>query len=86
MTTHEYEAQVLDSLTRAVAAALERKRRLGQYAVVWRDNRPVCIGSDAPGQCDSAPEGPASKERQRPHPAIAGRGQILGDIGGTRRC
>jgi hypothetical protein len=44
----EYEAMVLDVLTRAVAEALERKRRLGQYAVMWRDGRVVCIGPDAP--------------------------------------
>jgi hypothetical protein len=31
---HEYEAKVLDVLKRAVAEALERKRKLGQYAVV----------------------------------------------------
>jgi hypothetical protein len=39
---------VLDVLKRAVAEALERKRRLGQYAVIWRDGRAVCIGPDAP--------------------------------------
>lgn len=27
---------ILDSLQKAVTQALERKRRLGQYAVVWR--------------------------------------------------
>ena len=31
---HEYEAKVLEVLKRAVAEALERKRRLGQYAVM----------------------------------------------------
>jgi hypothetical protein len=45
---HEHEAKVLEVLTRAVAEALERKRRLGQYAVMWRDGRVVCIGPDAP--------------------------------------
>ena len=44
----EYEVMVLDVLKRAVAEALERKRRLGQYAVMWRDGRVVCIGPDAP--------------------------------------
>ena len=43
-----YEATALDVLKRAVAEALERKRRLGQYAVVWREGRAVCIGPDAP--------------------------------------
>jgi hypothetical protein len=32
-----------------VAEALERKRKLGQYAVVWREGRVVCLGPDAPG-------------------------------------
>jgi hypothetical protein len=30
-----------------VAEALERKRKLGQYAVVWREGRVVCNGPDA---------------------------------------
>lgn len=43
------EGQVmLDSLQKAVTQALEKKRRLGQYAVVWRDGKPVMIGEDAP--------------------------------------
>ncbi len=43
------ESQViLDSLQKAVTQALEKKRRLGQYAVVWRDGKPVMIGEDAP--------------------------------------
>jgi hypothetical protein len=54
MQTPEYETKALDALTRAVAGALERKRRLGQYAVVWRDDQPVCIGPDAPVECDQA--------------------------------
>ena len=45
---HDYEARALDALKRAVAEALERKRRLGQYAVVWREGRAVCVGPDAP--------------------------------------
>jgi hypothetical protein len=46
---HEHEAEVLNVLKRAVAEALERKRKLGQYAVVWREGRVVCTGPDAPG-------------------------------------
>lgn len=39
------EGQVmLDSLQKAVTQALEKKRRLGQYAVVWRDGKAVMIG------------------------------------------
>ena len=44
----DHETVVLDTLKQAVAEALERKRRLGQYAVVWRDGRVMCIGPDAP--------------------------------------
>ena len=43
-----YEAMVLEVLKRAVAEALERKRKLGQYAVIWREGRVVCTGPDAP--------------------------------------
>ena len=34
---------VRDALARAVAQALERKRRLGQYAVVFENGKPVRI-------------------------------------------
>lgn len=42
--------QALDALRDAVAEALERKRRLGQYAVIWRDGQVVRINpeEDAP--------------------------------------
>lgn len=39
---------ILDALQKAVSQALERKRRLGHYAVVWRNGKPVMIGEDAP--------------------------------------
>lgn len=35
--------QALDALRTAVAEALDRKRRLGQYAVIWRDGHAVRI-------------------------------------------
>jgi hypothetical protein len=40
--------KVCASLHKSVAAALERKRRLGQYAVIWHDGKPLRIeaGSD----------------------------------------
>jgi hypothetical protein len=56
--TPDYETKALDALTRAVTGALERKRQLGQYAVVWREDRPVCIGPDAPAECDPTRVGP----------------------------
>ena len=43
------EAQkILDTLKTVAADTLERKRRLGEYAVVWQDSKPVAIGEDAP--------------------------------------
>lgn len=53
-TTPSRESQVImDSLQKAVTQALERKRRLGQYAVVWRDGKPVMIGEDAPKESEN---------------------------------
>lgn len=43
---------ILSSLKEAVANALEKKRKLGQYAVVWENNKLVYRGEDAP-QIDS---------------------------------
>ena len=39
---------MLKVLQTAVTKALERKRKLGQYAVVWQNGEPVLIGEDAP--------------------------------------
>ena len=63
------DQQILNTLQEAVAEALERKQRLGQYAVVWREGRPVIIGEEAP-----------AKLRRVPHPDIAGKGKTLGDL------
>ncbi len=41
MTPSPQGRQVLDALRAAVAQALDRKRRLGQYAVIWKDGRVV---------------------------------------------
>jgi hypothetical protein len=54
--------RVLDALTRAVADALDRKRRLGQYFVVWRDGRVVCIGPDAPTTANGRHAAPVEAE------------------------
>ncbi len=40
----------LESLRRAVAHVLERKRRLGQYAVIRRNGKPAREGGEAPDQ------------------------------------
>ena len=39
---------ILSALKEAVANAMEKKRKLGQYAVVWEDNALVYKGGDAP--------------------------------------
>lgn len=49
----DHESKALTALRQAVANALERKRRLGQYAVVWRDGRTVRL---SPEQIGSAEE------------------------------
>ena len=41
-------------------STLERKRRLGHYAVVWQDGRPVAIGEDRP-DTEPAPEHPPAQ-------------------------
>jgi hypothetical protein len=43
------DQQALDALRTAVAKALDRKRRLGQYAVIWRDGRVVRLEPDEEG-------------------------------------
>ncbi len=47
-TPSEESKLILESLRKAVTKDLEKKQRLGQYAVMWRDGRPVFIGEDAP--------------------------------------
>lgn len=55
MSLSPEDQQILDVLRNAVAEALERKRRLGQYAVVWRDGQPVIIGEELPKSLHSNP-------------------------------
>ena len=57
----EFTRQGLECLRQAVAEALERKRKLGQYAVFWRDGRVVFEGPDAPEE-KSGPEPSAAYE------------------------
>lgn len=49
---------MLDCLRQAVANTLERKRRLGQYAVLWSGGTAIAVGEDAPVQlatlCESS--------------------------------
>ena len=39
---------MLKALQTAVANSLEKKQKLGQYAVIWCNGRPVQSGADAP--------------------------------------
>jgi len=51
MNTPSQDTQkMLDVMRKAVEKALDRKKRLGQYAVIWQDGKPVLIGEDAPKQ------------------------------------
>jgi len=34
---------MLDSLKAAVAHTLDKKRRLGQYAIIWKNGKPVKV-------------------------------------------
>jgi hypothetical protein len=56
MTNIPPDAQeILDCLKQVAADTLERKRRLGHYAVIWRDGKPVAIGEDAPAHLTVPP-------------------------------
>ncbi len=39
---------ILECLRQTAEQTLERKRRLGHYAVIWQDGRTVLVGDDAP--------------------------------------
>ena len=43
---NEESEKILMALRVAVSEALEKKRRLEQYAVVWRDGRPAFIANN----------------------------------------
>lgn len=54
-TTPSAEGQrMLESLRQAVGKALERKRRLGQYAVVWQHGKPATRHADPARVADDA--------------------------------
>ncbi len=52
----KFAMEGLESLRRAVARELERKRRLGHYAVFLRDGRIVYEGPDAPDESEDLEE------------------------------
>ncbi len=39
---------MLDTLKIAVNKTLDKKKRLGHYAVIWSDDEPVLVGADSP--------------------------------------
>lgn len=39
--------RMLETLRLAVAKVLERKRRLGQYAVIWQHGKPAMVNGEA---------------------------------------
>ena len=45
---------MLKALQSAVTKSLERKQKLGQYAVTWQNGAPVLAGEDAPVSVQSA--------------------------------
>ena len=49
----EKNQQILAALQKAVSKTLERKRRLGHYAVLWKDGRVVMEGEDAPSSMNN---------------------------------
>ena len=46
----EQSRLILNSLKQAANNVLEKKRRLGQYAVLWENEQIVYKGEDAPRQ------------------------------------
>ena len=47
--------KMLETLRLAVNKALDKKKRLGQYAVVWKDGKPVVLNKET-GTQDSRPQ------------------------------
>jgi len=47
-TPSEKSQEILETLKKTVAETLEKKRKLGQYSVIWDGKKPVQKGADAP--------------------------------------
>lgn len=55
-TPSEEGQRMLEALRLAVSETLEKKKRLGQYAVVWKNGKPVALGGDdAPAHLERVP-------------------------------
>lgn len=48
-------SELLEALRQSVAKTLDKKQRLGHYAVTWQNGRPVVAGDDAPHQQPQPP-------------------------------
>lgn len=48
--------KMLNTLKIAVNKALEKKKRLGQYAVIWADDKPVVINKPLSQTSDLTPQ------------------------------
>jgi len=44
---------MLETLKTAVNKTLDKKKRLGQYAVIWSDDKAVLVGEDIPEEQQS---------------------------------
>ena len=42
--------RLLASLRKTATDVLEKKRRLGHYAVIWKEGAPLAVGEDAPSK------------------------------------
>ena len=76
-TEQDHESKALMALRAAVANALERKRRLGQYAVVWRDGQTVRLSPEQIGSAEEFVSGAAAPPStvREPGPKDAGDGE-----------
>ncbi|MBF0415369.1 MAG: hypothetical protein HQL78_10900 [Magnetococcales bacterium] len=56
-TITQEDPRILEALQAAVCEELDRKKRLGHYAVFWQDGKAVAIGEDAPQSATPAASG-----------------------------
>lgn len=47
-TITQEDPKILEALQTAIREELDRKKRLGHYAVFWQDGKAVAVGEDAP--------------------------------------
>lgn len=71
----DHELKALMALRRAVANALERKRWLGQYAVVWRDGQVVRLDPEQLGSAGEYVSGATASPSTVREPGQDGEGE-----------